>query len=252
MISVCLVSLNEAEKLIKCLDSLKGFADEIIVVDLGSIDETLDICQKYKAKVYKHKYEHFVEKVRNFAISKATGDWILILDPDEIISEGLKQELYKISKNGKFDAVNIPRKNIFFGSWIAHTNWWPDRHIRFFKKGKVFWSEKIHSYPKVEGKTLQLPADKDLAIVHFGYDNLSQFLERQNRYSTIEAKQRFDEGERFSWSNFFWKPVREFLVRYIKHLGFMDGYYGLSLTFLMCVYQMILEVKLWELERQNK
>lgn len=251
MISACLVSLNEAEKLTKCLDSLKDFSDEIIVVDLGSDDKTLDICQKYKVKVYKHKYESFVEKVRNFAISKARGDWIMILDPDELISEKLKQELYKISKSEKFNAVNIPRKNIFFGKWIMHTNWWPDRHIRFFKKGKVIWSEKIHSYPEVEGKILELPADGDLAIAHFGYDNLSQFLNRQNKYSNIEAEQRFNEGERFSWSNFIWKPIREFLTRFIKHLGFLDGFYGLSLTFFMCVYQMILEVKLWELEKQK-
>lgn len=248
MISVAIVNFNEAVKLEKCLNSVKDFAVEIVVVDLGSEDESEKICKKFGAKIFAHRKEPFVELVRDFSISKVTGDWILVLDPDEEISESLKKRLKEIVRENNYDAVNIPRKNIFFGKWIAHTNWWPDKHIRFFKKGKVKWSEKIHSYPKVEGKVLNLEANPELAIIHFGYDNLSQFLERQNRYSEIEAEQLYKSGIHFSWGKFLWWPTREFLVRLIKHQGYLDGIYGISLVFLIMVYKMIILVKLRERE----
>lgn len=252
MISVVLANFNEAEKLERCFQSLAGFADEIVVVDLGSKDQSLAVCEEYNAKVFKHEFVSFVEKVRNFAISKAAGEWILVLDPDEMIGEELKQKLKQVIPDGQYQAVNIPRKNIFFGRWIAHTNWWPDRHVRFFKKGQVSWSDKIHKYPEVSGKVLELEAREDLAIRHFGYERVTEFIKRQNRYSIIEAENLFLNGARFSWVSFFWKPKREFLVRFIRHAGFLDGFYGLALTILMMVYQVQVMVKLWELERQGR
>lgn len=252
MISAVIVSFNEEEKLRSCLKSIKHFADELVILDLGSSDKSVSVAKKFGAKIYHHKFVPFVELVRNYAISKSSGDWILVLDPDEEASDKLKAQLKEVEKNDKFVAVNIPRKNIFFGRFIAHTNWWPDRHIRFFKKGQVEWSEKLHSYPKVEGQVLNLPQEEDLAIIHYGYDTISQFIDRQNRYSGVEAKQRYKEGERFSYFKFFWWPTREFLVRFIKHQGFLDGFYGFALTFLMILYKLMVAVKLWEREHQEK
>lgn len=252
MISAVLVNLNQAEKLERCLKSLSGFADEIVVLDIGSKDESLAICKRYGAKVFEHKFVSFVEKVRNYAVSKADGDWILVLDPDEVLSLTLGKKLKAIVSEDKYEAVNIPRKNIFFGQWIAHNNWWPDKHVRFFKKGALFWSDKIHEYPKVTGKLLNLKAQEDLAIEHFGYDCVSEFLERQNRYSQIEAENLFSEGVNFSWFNFTWKPLREFLVRFIRHSGFLDGFYGFALVILMMIYKLEVLVKLWELGRRDK
>lgn len=251
MISAVLVCLNEAEKLKRCLQSLVDFADEIIVLDLGSTDESMDIAKKYHAKIFQHSPVPVVEEVRNYAISKASGDWILVLDPDEFLSDKLKEKLKQISSSSEFAAVNVPRKNIFFGHWIAHTNWWPDRHIRFFQKERVNWKSIIHSYPEVKGKVLNLAAEESLAIVHFGYETLNEFMDRQNRYSGIEAKNLYDSEIRFSWGNFFWKPTRECLVRFIRHFGFLDGFYGFALTFLMMVYQLEVMVKLRELEQKR-
>lgn len=251
MISVVLTSFNEAAKLDRCLDSLEDFADEIIVVDLGSTDSSEEVCRKHEAKFIKHHFVSFVEQVRNFAISQASGDWILVLDPDEIVSPDLKEYLKQVVNISSFDAVNIPRKNVFFGKWIAYTNWWPDKHVRFFKKGQVKWNDKIHSYPEVSGKILNLAADKQRAIVHYGYDSVKEFMDRQNRYSSIEAQNTYDNGQRFSWTLFLWKPAREFLVRFMKHQGFRDGFYGFALVFLMMVYQAEVMVKLWELEKEK-
>ncbi len=251
MISVVLINFNEASKLERCFESLAGFADEIVVLDIGSSDQSMDVCKKYGARVFKHDFVPYVEKVRNYAISKTTGDWILVLDPDETVPDKLKDELRQISAEDKYAAVNIPRKNIFFGKWIAHTNWWPDRHVRFFKKGKVSWSNKIHQYPEVSGPILTLEAREELAIAHFGYDTVSEFINRQNRYSVIEAENLYSEGISFSWDMFFWKPLREFLVRFLRHGGFLDGFYGFALTVLIMVYQLEVMIKLWELEQKK-
>lgn len=251
MISVVLVNFNEAKKLERCFKSLAGFADEIVVLDLGSTDGSVEICKKYKAKVFRHDFVPFVEKVRNYAVSKTQGGWILVLDPDEMISEILKEKLKQIVSEDIYQAVNIPRKNIFFGHWITHTNWWPDKHVRFFKKGQTKWGDKIHQYPEVSGKILDLENREDLAIRHFGYETVAEFLDRQNRYSAIEVENLYTEGVRFSWSSFFWQPAREFLVRFIKHAGFLDGFYGFALTVLMMIYQLQVMIKLWELERKK-
>ena len=231
MISAAIASLPEEEKKLEdCIASVKKFADEIVVFRIGT-----DI-----------PFTSYVETIRNKMIEKCKGDWVLILDPDERISESLIIRLKEIVKEGLYDAVKIPRKNIIFGEWIRHTNWWPDKHIRFFKKGSVFWSETIHKYPDVTGKMLELPAEENLAILHTGYLSISEFIDKQNRYSDIEAENRINNGERFSWFKFFWWPEREFLARYIKHLGFLDGTRGFILVFLMMFFKIAVLVKMWE------
>lgn len=251
MISAVYVNLNEGDELEKSFASIKDFVNEIIVVDLESTDSTKQVCKKFGAKIFSHSKVSYVELLRNYSVSIAKGDWILVLDPDERVTENLKNKLKEITQTGKVSAVNIPRKNIFFGKWIAHSNWWPDRHVRFFKKGKAKWSNKIHSYPRVDGQLLHLDAKENLAIEHYGYKTISEFIDRQNRYSNIEADYLYDTGVRFSWISFFWKPTREFLVRFIRHAGFLDGVYGFTLTFLMMIYQFQVMIKLWELEQKQ-
>jgi len=248
-IAVVVNTHNEAEKLKDCLQSVRPLVDEIVVVDMESIDESVAVARKFGAQVYQEKLVPYVELIRNESIRKAHSDWILVLDPDERIPSKLVEELKKIAEENKFEAVNIPRKNIIFGKWIKHTNWWPDYHVRFFKKGKVIWSDKIHLYPRVEGSVLELPAKKESAIEHFNYNNVSEFLFRQNRYSEILAQNYFDEGQRFSWFNFFWRPKRVFLQRYLRHAGFLDGFHGFALSILAVISQFAAEVKLWEKTR---
>lgn len=251
MISTVIVTFNEEAVLKDCLESVAKESDEIIVVDLGSLDKSVEIAKSFGAKVFTHERVEYVEKVRDFAVSKADGEWVLVLDPDENMTPILWEKLKEIAKKDEFSAVNIPRKNIFFGRWISHTNWWPDKHVRFFRKGKVSWKDKIHLYPKVEGRILELPERKDLAILHYGYKAVKDFIDRQSRYSTIKAMNLYEEGIRFSRISFFWNPVREFLVRFIAHLGFLDGFYGFILAYLMMVYQLQVQINLWEMEKKQ-
>ncbi len=243
-ISAVLVTYNEATKAERCLHSIKDFVDEIVIIDLESRDNIKAISDKYQAKLITHKRVPYVELIRNFSIAKTTGDWIIVLDPDEGLVPALCDYLRNVAKEDEYQAVNIPFKNIFWGKWIRHTNFWPDKHIRFFKRGSVIWQEKVHSYPIVSGKILEIPPKEELAIEHFGYDSKIQFIRKQLRYATSEATNLLSQGKRFSIFKLIWMPTREFLARFIKHQGFKDGLDGVFLVGALMVYQILVQLKL--------
>lgn len=247
MISAAIVTYNEKKKLKDCLESIQFFVDEIIIVDLGSTDELDQVLSKFKkVKKIDHPLVPYVEPVRQFSIDQCAGDWVLVLDPDERVSNGLAKTLKEITEDKSFSysAINIPTKNIFFGKWIGHTNFWPDRHLRFFKKGKVKWGKKIHSYPKVNGEIYNLPANEQLSLIHFGYTTRQQFIQKQNRYAQVEAQNRLADGKRFSLFQFVWMPMREFLARFIKHKGYLDGFDGIFLVTILMYYQVMVQLNM--------
>jgi len=152
------------------------------------------------AKIVFHQKLDYVEPARNFAISKVVNEWVLVLDPDEEINQNLKTRLIQIAQHLKqINYVRIPRKNIIFGKWMKAAMWWPDFNIRFFKKGAVKWSDKIHKPPQVKGEGLDLEAKEEWAITHHNYQTISQFAERLNRYTTIEAKELKEDGPYTKW-----------------------------------------------------
>lgn len=245
-LSVVINAQNAEEYLPYSLNSVKKIADEIVVVDQESNDKTVEISKKFGAKIFKHKKAQYVELVRNFAISKASNEWVLVLDPDEEVSLGLLKQIKKILENPKADFYRIPRKNIIFGKWIKYTLWWPDYQIRLFKKGKVSWSEVIHSVPVVSGTGLDLPAKEDFSIVHHNYDSIEQYLEKMNRYTSVQADLLKKDGYKFSWSDLIIKPMNEFMNRYFTGEGYKDGLHGLALSFLQAFSEIVVYLKLWQ------
>lgn len=248
-ISVVINTLNEEKNLPRAMTSIKSLADEIIVVDMKSDDSTAAIAKKAGAKVYEFRRIGYVEPARNFAISKATGDWVLVLDADEEISSSLGSRLKKIVKNPKADYFRIPRKNIIFGKWMKHSRWWPDLNIRFFKKGHVSWNEAIHSVPMTQGVGADLPEKEEFAIIHHNYGSIEQYLERMNRYSDIQAKILILGKHKFIWKDVITKPANEFLSRYLAGEGYKDGLHGLALSFLQAFSEIIVYLKVWQQEK---
>lgn len=248
-ISVVFNTLNEEKNLPHALASVASFADEIIVVDMKSEDGTSQIAQKAGAKVYEHNKTGYVEPARNYAVSKATGEWVLILDADEELPEGLKKKLKEIIKHPEADYYRIPRKNIVFGAWIKHSRWWPDYNIRFFKKGQVTWNEIIHSVPMTIGRGADLPGEEKFAIIHYNYQGLDDYFESMNRYTTIEAKVLTARGYKFIWKDLIRKPLGEFLSRYFAGEGFKDGVHGLSLALLQAFSELVVHLKVWQDEK---
>ena len=248
-ISVVINTLNEEENLPRALASVKNLADEFIVVDMHSTDKTVDIAKEFGAQFYSHEKTGYVEPARNFAIDKATKEWILILDADEEVSDSLAIKLKQIVKNPQADYYRLPRKNINFRRWIKNSRWWPDFNIRFFRKGTVSWSEIIHSVPMTTGKGLDLPAEEKYAILHYNYTSISKYIERMNRYTDVQARVLLQKEYKFVWRDLIRKPLQEFLSRYFAGEGYKDGIHGLSLALLQAFSELTLYLKIWQSEQ---
>jgi len=245
-LSVTIITLNEEKDLSRCLASVANLADEIVVVDCGSKDNTAEIAKKFKAKVFYRKFDNYANQ-KNFAAEKASGDWLLSLDADEEIEPNLAEEIDKVIKSDGCDGYSIPRKNIIFGKFIKYTRWQPelDRHIWLWRKSKGRWVEDVHEEVAVDGEVGRL----ENAKIHHQYETVSEFLVMMNRYSELDAKQRVKNGVKFSYFRLFFDPVYNFSVRFFYRLGFLDGWRGFILSYLMAIYHLQLWIKIWERER---
>lgn len=250
-ISVVINTLNEEKNLPKAISSVRSFANEVVVVDMMSSDDTRKLARNLGAKVYEHKKEGYVEPARNFAIEKASGNWILILDADERVPKSLASKLQRIVEESKKDYFRLPRKNIIFGKWLKHSRWWPDYNIRFFRKGNVKWSEIIHSVPETRGSGADLEASEKFALEHHHYDSIEQYINRMNRYTTQHAYNLSKEGYKFNWDDLIKKPTTEFLSRYFQGEGYKDGVHGLALSSLQAFSELVLYLKVWGLEKYS-
>jgi len=239
---------NSAETLEACLQSLH-FADQVLVIDMESTDESRSIAKKLGATVLKHQDVGYVEPARQFALQQVRTDWTLIVDADEELPVSLAKKLKELMADAQAaDAYFIPRKNIVFKKWISHTGWWPDYQLRFFRTGKVSWPVQIHAQPKISGATQQLEAKEELAIIHHNYQTVEQFLDRLNRYTTIEVD-RGQASQQHIKSNAAVLPSafsQEFARRFFAEEGYLDGGHGLALAYLQSMYQVIVELKRWQ------
>lgn len=253
MLSAVIVAWNEEVRIAKCINSLKNLCDEVIVVvDEATTDSTQEVAKKHKAIVYTHPHTGIVEPMRNFALSKAKGDWILLLDADESIQPELASKIREIVGEKDIDFVKIPRKNIIFNKWIKSTHWWPDYVYRLFKKGSVVWSEDIHSIPKTAGNGLELEPQEKYAIVHDNYQSIAQFLNRLNRYTDFQSKLLLTKNITTNWSDLITKPSREFLNQFFARNGYKDGIHGLALSLLQSFSELVVYLKVWEAHGFNE
>jgi (heptosyl)LPS beta-1,4-glucosyltransferase len=249
-ISAVINVVEEETKLLpRALSSLKDFADDIVIVDMTSGKEVAQIAKKAGVRVVKHEFINYVEPVRNFGISKASGDWILVMDPDEELPKTLASELKKNMESPRADFFRLPRKNIVFGKWLKYSRWWPDYNIRFFKKGFVSWNEIIHGVPITQGLGVDLPDKEEFALIHYHYDTVEQFLERMNRYTDVQSKLIVKGNYKFIWKDLIRKPFGEFLSRYFAGEGYKDGLHGLTLALLQAFSELVLYLKVWQSEK---
>lgn len=248
-ISAVVSVYNEEKNIERCLQSLR-FADEIVVVDNGSTDKTVELAKKFTNKIYSQKNDPAkIDLQKNFGFEKASGDWILSIDADEWVTPELAEEIKSVILNPKsgISGFLMPRKNIIFGKWIEHSGWYPDFQLRLFKKGKgKFTKAHVHEPLSLDGETGYLKNE----LVHHNYDTISQFLQKAiNIYVPNEAKNYLDKGYVFSYADAIRFPFKEFLSRFFLREGYKDGFHGLMLAMLMGFYHFLIFAKLWE---QNK
>lgn len=225
-LSAILITMNEASVVRRCLDSI-AWADEIVVVDSGSTDNTLDICSEYTTKILKTDWPGPGAQ-RNRAIDMAEGEWILALDADEWISPHLRAEIQGvISAPGDKVAYEMPRLSSYCGKYIRHSGWWPDRIMRLFKRNSArFNAELVHDHLIVEGNVGRLSNH----LMHTAFENLEEVLKKLNRYSTDGAKVKFKKGKKANLCTAIFHGLWSFIHTYIIRGGFLDGRVGFVLA----------------------
>jgi len=240
-ISVVINTFNEENNIRNCLETVK-WADEIVVVDMYSEDKTVEIVKDYTDKIFFFRKTRYVEPARQFALEKATNEWVLIVDADELVPKELRYEIRNIVLSDLADVVYIPRNNFFFGELLIATGWGAlqDMQPRLFKRNYVKFSSAIHMGFKInpEARIYKI-TDPYKGFVHFNYIDVEHFIEKMNRYTTIEAKNMF-EGVKpnLSFLKLLLKLLAEFTKRLFYKKGYLDGINGFGLSILMVAYHM--------------
>ncbi len=251
-LSVVITTHNSGKLLPRTLESV-SWADEIVVVDGESTDDTVEIAKRYAARVYRQPNYPMLNTNKNYGFSKAIGEWILCLDSDEVIPQDLAREIRRAIDEPFGDVTRrvvgywIPRKNIIFGKWIEHGLWWPDKQLRLFQKGRGRFPQKhVHEYIQADGPTGELSN----AYVHYNYESVSQFLwKMENIYTENEVENLLATGTTVRWPDAVRFPVSDFVKIYFAQDGYKDGLHGLVLALLQAFYSFVVFIKLWEKQK---
>ncbi|HFQ80646.1 MAG TPA: glycosyltransferase family 2 protein, partial [Desulfobacterales bacterium] len=194
-LSIAIITHNEEERLPDCLHSA-AFADEVVVVDSGSTDRTLEIAESFGAKVFNESWRGFGAQ-KQFAIEQCAGDFILLLDADERLPPETAAEIKDILNAASCEAYSLPRKNYFLNRWIRHAGWWPDRSTRLFKRGNASMPPQlVHESLRVQGRTGELACP----IIHYPFRDISQMMLKMDKYSTAGALELHSKGVGSSYS----------------------------------------------------
>ncbi len=245
-ISVCIITHNEESKIRSCLEAVK-WAEEIVVVDSGSTDKTVEICKEYTDKVYHRPFPGHIQQ-KNNALDLASHEWVLCIDADERVSPELAEEIQKeLSVNNNVCAgYLLPRHTYFLGRWINHCGWYPDYKLRLFKKDLGRWGG-VNPHDRVtleSGLTKNLNGD----ICHFSYDDVSSQLATVNKFTSIFAQQMQEEGTSFGISSIIFRPIGRFFSMYFVKRGFLDGVPGLIISVMGSMYSFLKYAKCWEIQ----
>ena len=249
-LSVVIIARNEEKKIKECLESVK-WADEIILVDNGSSDKTKDIAESFNAEIIDYKNGSYSD-LRNEGLRKSRGKWILYVDADERVDESLRKEIIteiRKSKN-KYNSFAIPRRNTVLGRVMKHGGWWPDYVKRLFRKDKLKkWKGDLHEEPQFEGEMGHLKNP----LIHIKEDNLTEMMDKTNKWSEIEAELMYKAGHpKMNVLRFASAIFREFWLRMIRNLGFLDGPEGIIFSLYQVWSKFISYAKLWELQNTKK
>lgn len=246
-LTVVILTKNEEGCIEDALRSLKGWADEIIVVDDESTDATVEIARRYTDKVFLKKMD--VEGAhRNWAYAQAKNDWVLSLDADEKVTDELKAEIPSAIACGGFAAYSIPLRNYIGDYWVRYGGWYPASKVRLFKKDKFRYEEvEVHPRVFIDGLCGHLKSD----IVHKGYPDIEHFLSSVNRQSTLEARKWISTGRKMSPARAIWRIGDRFMRRYLRKKAYKDGLYGFVVAYFDSLYQLLSYVKYREMKKKN-
>ena len=238
-ISAVIITKNEEKNIGRCLESLNGVADEVIVVDSYSSDATKEICKSHGAIFLQRKFVDYSD-AKNHGNDHAQFPFILSLDADEALSDELKANLLEVKSNPKADGYNMNRLTNYCGKWIHHCGWYPDTKLRLFRKAKAKWVGAIHETLELDGTVKHLKGN----ILHYSYSSIQQHLEKINHFTEMQAVSLFEKGKKTNNAKIVFGPMFEFFKKYILKGGILDGYYGLVISILSGYYKFCKYAKL--------
>jgi len=244
-VSVSVITLNEEGNIRACLESV-SWADEVVVVDSGSTDRTVEIAREYTDRVVHHDWEG-INAQRNYALTLASHEWVLCLDADERVAEDLREEIasgLETVPEG-VDGFRVRRRTFYLGRWIEHGGWYPDRKRRLFRKSKTrFTGEDPHDLPEVDGTVEDLEGHID----HYTYTGLSHHLRTIDSFSSVTARKWEADGKRFRPVDMLVRPPWKFAECYLLKGGFLDGLPGFVIAAASSFYVFMKYAKLWEIQ----
>ncbi len=231
-ISAAIITYNEERNLPRAIESLRC-CDEILVVDSGSTDRTVEIAQKFGARVLEANWRGYSGQ-KNFASDQAAHDWVLSIDADEALSEDLEGEIWQLKKNGPaYDAYTVPRLAQYLGRWILHSGWYPDRKIRLFDRRKARWyGEYVHESVRSDGRVGELEGN----LLHYTCGSLSEHLKTMDRYTTLAAEEIAARRKPIGFRHLLFDPPWTFFKSYVLQRGFQDGVEGLAIANMAALY----------------
>lgn len=247
-LSVIVLTKNEEKRLPNCLESV-AWASDIVVLDDDSTDETETIAQKYHARFIRRKMD-IEGRHRNFGYSLAKEKWILSLDADERVSPELTTELQNCIKNNenKVNGYTIPRRNYIGNYWIRYGGWYPSQQVKLFKKEAFRYREdEVHPVAFMHGTPGRLNGD----IIHYSYDNFSDFISKLNHQTTLEAQKWVRSNKSISLTHALWKTLDRFFRSFIRKKGYKDGFIGLMVSVFASLYQILSYAKYWEIKQRK-
>lgn len=246
-VTATLITLNEAANIQAALESL-SWADEIIVVDSQSTDDTVAIARRFTDKVIVRPWPGYSAQ-KNFAAEQASHDWIFSLDADERVTPALAAEIKSLLAAGPACAgYRVPRVTFHLGRWMRSTDWYPDYQLRFYDRRRAQWAGKhVHESVKAEGRVEDLRGE----LQHYAYRDLAHHFQTMDRYTTLAARQMFEEGRRAGFFDLMVHPPAAFLRNYILRGGIRDGVPGLIVSAMNARYVGLKFAKLWELSSQT-
>lgn len=249
-ISAVIISYNEAQNIGRCIGALHTWVDEIIVLDSFSTDATVAIAQQYGAKVVQEIFQGFAAQ-KNRAAALAQHDWVLSIDADEQISEALKTSIIEVCQQPQYDAYFLKRTTQFYGKFIKHGSWYPDKQCRLWNKTKGQWTGEIHEKWRLfdaQQKYGLLNGD----LLHYSFDTIDAYMAMANRYTSMSAQEAFKKGKKVSFLKMVLGPVFKFIQDYIFKLGFLEGYAGWLAYRLAAQMAFLKYSKIRELYKNNK
>ena len=248
-LSAAIITFNEENNIRDCIESCLPVADEILILDSHSTDETETIARSYdNVRFETRNFDGHIEQ-KNAAIDRCSHEWIISLDADERISPRLAESLqeFKQKPDDENNGFKLARLTFHMGRFIRHSSWYPQRRYRLFRKGKARWSgENPHDFVEIEGPGGVLKGD----IIHYSFKDLSHQVDTVNKFSSIVAFTRFRKGRRFSWLPVLYKPWGKFWEIYLFKRGFLDGFPGFAIAVASAFSTFLKFAKIYEMDRK--